>query len=240
MPVTLTSISPLSGPPGTVVTLTGAGFDAGSRVACPVLVPTTLVNAETLTAAIPVDLAGPAGGTMQVGMFVMGSDNSVSAVLPFTVMFDADRLQGWTTIDAVCGMVPGFARGVSVSDDRITEWVQGNASEIAAVMAKRNLPIDPTQWPGANLAGMPSPAEMLEQLNRLGAAADLASAVCSLWGQREWDVAKGLQEKYDAGMMALREGEYDNIFLASAVTVEPGVQFGGCSGWGVFRKEKVF
>jgi len=241
MPVTLTSISPLSGPPGTAITAAGSGFDAACRLACPTLQPTTLNRDGTLTATIPANLEGPGGGTMPVGVYAIGCDGSTSAVILFTVEFPPGLLQGWTTIDAVCGMVPGFQRGGQISDDRITEWIESAGQALAAIMAKRGLPLDPTAWPPAPTGCMTTPAGLLEMINRLGAAADLAGAVGSLWGAREWDVAKTLRQQYDDEMLTLREGEYDRVFLAAAATVEPRPQlaaFGECHP--AFRKDKVF
>ena len=240
MSITLTSISPLSGPPGTAITATGSGFDAASRIACPTVQSTTLNPDGTLTAAIPADLEGPGGGTLPLGVFVIGGDGSASAVILFTVDFPPVALQGWTTIEAVCGMVPGFQRGGLISDGRITEWIQGAGQAVAAIMLKRALPTDPTLWPPAAANAMPSPAELLEMINRLGAAADLASAVGSLWGAREWDVAKSLQKKYDSEILTLREGEYDKIFLASAATIDPQPQLAADTECPAFRKHQVF
>src|SRR4051812_19740398 len=110
MAVTLTSISPTAGPPGTAITLTGSGFTTGSLVGAPTLVPATYVSATELLAEVPA-VSGPAGGSAAVGVFVMGEDRSLSAVQLFTVEFPASRLQTWTTVDAVAGEVPGFQRG---------------------------------------------------------------------------------------------------------------------------------
>jgi len=225
MPPTLASITPTSGPPGTQITASGTGFEPGSQIGCPALAPTTYVSSTQLSAAVPVDLLGPAGGGVPVGVFVMNPDGSGSAALLFTVEFPAATLQSWTTIDAVCGMVPGFARGGAISDESITEWIEGTAQAIAAIMLKRNLPTDPTQWTQPGASGMPSAAGLLEMLNRLGAAADLASAVASLWGQCEWGTATTLRSKYDDEMLTLREGEYDKLFLPAAATLEPGAHF---------------
>jgi hypothetical protein len=244
---TLTSILPASGPPGTVVTASGTGFDPGSQIGCPSLAPTTYVSSTQLSAAVPVDLLGPAGGSAAIAVFVVNPDGSTSSVLMFTVEFPATTLQSWTTIDAVCGMVPGFARGGAISDESITEWIEGTAQAIAAIMLKRNLPTNPTQWTQPGACGMPSAAGLLEMLNRLGAAADLASAVASLWGQSEWGVAATLRSKYDDEMLTLREGEYDKLFLPAAATLEPGPLFasGDTTDWRgfderAFRKDQVF
>jgi len=240
MPVTLTSISPSSGPPGTVVTLTGAGFDASSQAACPTLQPTTLVSATQLTAAIPADLAGAAGSSMAVGVFVVGGDGSTSAVCMFTVEFPASQLQTWTTIDAVTGEVPGFMRGGQISDDQIQTWMSSIAQAIAGVMLRRGLPLDPTQWAQPAADAWPTPAGVLELINRMGAAARLAAAVASLSGAIDWPIRKNLQTAFDDEIATLLGGDYDKLFLPSAATLEAGQQFGGQPGWPKFRKEKVF
>jgi hypothetical protein len=226
------------------VTLAGAGFTSGSQAACPSLVATTYVDAGTLTAAIPADVTGPAGGSVVVNVFVQNDDGTVSAALPFTVLFPATLLQTWTTIDAVCGEVSGFKRGGSVSDDQINIWMRSIAQTIAAVMLKRGLPLNPALWPAPDPTASPSPAELLEMINRLGAAARLAATIGAQFvaGGGEWGVAKGLRTAFDDEIVTLREGEYDKVFLAAASTVEPGPLLGAGPAWSepAFTKGRVF
>jgi len=242
MSVSLTSIAPTSGSPGTVITLTGAGFDAGSQVGCPTLVPTTLVNSTTLTAAIPADLAGPDGTTMQVAVFVLGSDQSTSGVVMFTAQFTDTTLQSWTSVDAVCGEVPGFKRGGTITDDQIQRWIRSVAQEISAEMMRRGLSLDPSTWQQPASAGDPDPADVAEMINRLGAAARLAAAVGAQFsGTGEWGVSKSLRTAYQEQRAMLRDGDYDKFFDPSAATVAPAPQLAAATGdRPLFRTEKVF
>jgi hypothetical protein len=240
--MTLTSISPLSGPPGTAITCLGSGFTAASQVGCPTLVPTTFVDAGTLTAQIPWNLDGPAGGAMQVVVYVQNADGTLSQPLLFTVQFPADRLQTWTTIDQVTGEVPGFQRGGRITDQQIQTWMRSTAQEIAAEMMRRGLSLDPTTWQQPASAAEPEPVGVLEMINRMGAAARLAGAIGAQFsGTGEWGVSKSLAAAYARGLAALRSGDYDKYFLPGAATVDPSPQLGASTGGHpTFTKEKVF
>jgi hypothetical protein len=239
--VTLTSVSPSEGSPGTAITCTGTGFDAGAQVGCPTLVATTFVNPTTLQATIPWGLAGPAGGSVQLGVYVVGSDGSTSAVVMITVNFPT-LLQAWTTLDAVVGEVPGFQRGGLIKDPQINIWIRSVAQEIAAEMMRRGLSLDPATWQPAGSAAQPDPADVLEMINRMGAAARLAAAISSQFsgGQGEWSVSKNLSGAYLRQLGALRNGDYDKFFNPAAATVDPEPTFEGSTGWPVFRREQVF
>jgi hypothetical protein len=243
MPVTLTSISPSSGSPGTAITCTGTGFDAGAQVGCPTLVPTTFVNSTTLMATIPAGLAGPQGSSMQVAVFVLGSDQSTSAVLMFTAQFIDTTLQAWTSVDAVASEVPGFKRGGQISDNTIQTWIRSIAQEIAAEMMRRGLSLDPTTWQLPQTAGQPDPSDVAEMINRMGAAARLAAAVSAQFsgGAGEWSVSKNLTAAYLRQLTALRNGDYDKFFNPSAATVDAAPQLAASTAsHPLFRTEKVF
>ena len=242
----LTSISPLSGPPGSAITCLGSGFVPGSQVGCPVLVPTTYVDAGTLTAEIPAEMAGAAGTQMQVLVWVQNADGAPSNGVTFCVVFPAVTLQGWTTVDAVVAEIPGFARGGRIKDSDIRTWIRSVGQEIAAEMLRRGLSMDPATWQQAGTAGMPDPADVLEMINRMGAAARLAAAVGANM-PAEWGVAKGLERSYLRQLAALRAGDYDKMFRPGAATVEAGPQlaFGDTtlvdgSSSSAFRKEQKF
>jgi len=223
---TLTSVSPSSGPLGTAITCTGAGFDSGARIGCPGLVTTTYVSATSLTAAIPADLVGPPGGEMVIAVFVENVDGSRSASLPFTIRFAALH-QGWTTVAAVCAEVPGFKRaGTRIPDATIEGWIRSGAQVIAGVMLGRGLSLDSTAWqPVTEITGMPSPAGVLEMINRLGAAARLAATVAADFAaQGEWPLAKNLQDCYTRELGRLEKGAYDKLFRPAAATRETGGQ----------------
>lgn len=224
----LTSVSPVSGPPGTAITLAGAGFAAGARAGCPALVATTWVSAAEVQAAIPTELVGPAGGTLVISVYVQNPDGAQSAALPFTVVFLRVMAQEWTTVEAVCGEVPGFKRGGRIADSMIHVWIRSVAQPIAGTMMRRGLSLDPAQWQAADAgSGMPAPVGVLEHINRLGAAARLAGAIAGEFGTAEWGLAKTLQREYERELTALRGGEYDKLFTPAAATVESGTLFAG-------------
>jgi hypothetical protein len=230
MAIVLTSVSPLTGPPGTAITCVGSGFDAGTQVGCPTLVPTELVDAETVAATIPADLTGPDGGATAIAVFVMGSDGSTSTVVMFTVQFPAARLQSWTTTDAVVAEVPGFQRGGRITDDNIQTWIRSVAQEIAAEMTRRGLSMDPATWQQPGSSADPNPVDVLEMINRMGAGARLASAIGAQFsGQGEWGVSKNLAAAYARQLGALRAGDYDKFFFPGAATVEASPAFAGAT-----------
>ena len=251
MAATISSISPVSGAPGTIITVTGSGFDTAAQVGCPALVDTTYVNSTTLQATIPAELVGPEGGQMAIVVFVQSADASLSNVVQFTVLFPSAALQAWTTIDRVVAEVPGFQRGgASITDSAINNWIVSIAQSVSSCLLRRGLPLDPAQWQqpvGANAS--PSPQAVLEQINRYGAAARLAAAVSAQFsGGGEWGLAKDLAASYKTEFNLLSNGEYDKLFSPTAATVESGQQVdaGGIGlntgGWDgqAFRKGQTF
>jgi hypothetical protein len=242
----LNSISPLSGPPGTAITLTGTGFDATSQVACPVLVPTTLAPPNQLTATVPEDLEGADGASLALGVYVRNGDGSASLALPFTVLFPATHQQSWTDVVRVCGEVPGFQRGGNIADTQIQTWIESVAQSIAGAMLRRGLSLDPSTWQQPGSADL-APAGLLEMVNRMGAAARLAAAIAGQWGSGEWGLAKNLERSFSAEMTALGRGDYDKFFRPGAATVEAGPLLAAgdtsrCDGTpsNAFSKGKVF
>jgi hypothetical protein len=217
-------VSPAFGPPGTAITLTGTGFAAGTQVGCPELAPTVVAGSTSLTAAIPLDVMGPAGGTVTVYVFAVNADGGQSAGLPFNVVLPADRLQTYTTIEAVCGEVVGFKRGGQITDAIILGWMRTTAQSVNGAMLKRGLPLDPALWqqPAGNAS--PAPAGVLDMINRLGAAARLASAMGAQFSTAETGLSKNLQGEYFRELTALKNGDYDKLFLPAAATVDSGPQ----------------
>jgi hypothetical protein len=241
MAPTLNSISPSAGPPGAAITLTGSGFDTGSQAACPVLVATDYVSPNELTATIPEDLGGAGGTSLSIGVYVRNSDGSASAALPFLVQFPATRLQGYTDVAAVAGEVVGFQRGGNITDQQIGNWIKTTAQEINGAMLRRGLPLDPALWQAAGTAASPDPSDVLEMLNRMGAAASLAAAVASQFPGGDSPLAAGLAKTYGRTLASLRAGDYDKLFLPAAATEEPGQLFGaGAMAEPTFRKNQIF
>jgi hypothetical protein len=244
----LNSVSPSAGPPGTAITCAGSGFDTGARVGCPALVDTNCVSPEQLTATIPADLAGPAGGSMPVSVYVQNEDGSISAVLPFTVRFGAERRQAWTGLDAVLGEVPGFKLGGDITETTIKGWIRSIAQQVNAAMLRRGLSLNSEDWQHADPdTAMPAPSSVLELINRYGAAARLAAVVGARFSaEREWSLAKALREDFKREMEGLEAGRYDKLFRPAAATLETGTQAAagdiGLSGEAgqAFSKDQVF
>lgn len=243
----ISSISPVSGAPGTAIVVSGSGFDAAARIGCPTLVDTTFVGAGELHAIIPADLEGAPGQTMLVAVFVQA--DGISNMVQFTVQFPASSSQPWTTVDLVAGEVPGFLRGGNISDSTISNWIRSIAQSVAGCLLRRGLPLDPTLWAQASVeTGSLAPAGVLELITRYGAAARLAAAVSAQFsGGTEWGLSKNLQSSYQAELKALNEGQYDKLFKPAAATIESGqvvaanelLTFSGDPDQ-AFRKDQVF
>jgi hypothetical protein len=222
----ISSISPVSGAPGTVITVSGSGFDSAARVGCPELVDTTFTNSGSLQATIPVSLDGPGGGSMIIVVYVVNSDGSVSNMVQFTVQFPSVLLQAWTTIDKVVGEVPAFTRGVgAITDENIRTWIKSISQSVSACLLRRGLPMDPTLWqqPSAQNAYQ-SPVDVLEMITRYGVAARLTAAIQAQFGAggTEWSLSKNLDAAYTRELKLLQGGDYDKLFLPAAATVESG------------------
>jgi hypothetical protein len=220
----ISSISPVSGAPGTAITVSGSGFDATARIGCPVLVDTTFGSSSSLQGMIPADLAGAPGQSMLLAVFVQNADSSLSNMLQFTVLFPAVNLQAWTSIDLVIGEVPGFLRNGTISDDTINNWIRSIAQSVSSCLLRRGLPLDPALWAQATPgSASPTPVAVLELITRYGAAARLAAVVSAQFSSGgEWGLSKNLQAAYDREFKLLSDGSYDKLFKPSAATVESG------------------
>lgn len=227
MPV-LTTVTPNAGPPGTAITLAGSGFAASSRVACPEFVPTVYVSAASLTAAIPAKLTGAPGSSVAVSVFVENADLTRSATLPFTVQFPP-LAQGYTTVDAVAAEIPRFKRGGEITDARIDAWIIESAHQVSAIMLSRGLSLASADWQQPDAAAVqPSPAAILEAINRAGAAAELASRVGAQFSSaQEWTLPAQLRRKFESQLSKLQSGVYDKLFRPGASTSVTGPQFAG-------------
>jgi hypothetical protein len=142
---------------------------------------------------------------------------------------------------AVAGEVPGFQRGGNIANTQIANWIRTTAQEINGAMLRRGLPLDPTLWQQANTAASPDPMDVLEMLNRMGAAAALAAAIASQFSGGESGLATTLAKTYARTLASLRAGDYDKLFLPAAATEEPGQLFGaGAMAPPTFRKDQNF
>ena len=240
---TLTSLSPSSGPPGTAITATGAGFLSGARIALPAFIPTIYVSPTQLIAAVPSDLLAPGAPSLILSVFVENPDGLRSSALTFTVVF-APLAQAWTTVELVAAEVPGFKRGGRVEDKTIQNWIRSIAQSISGAMLRRALPLDPAQWPTPSpTTGLPAAIGVLELINRLGAAAPLAAAIASDFTSGEWGLAKSLEQRYQSERKALASGDYDCLFKVSAAVIEttPGLSTGDTADSPpAFTKDQVF
>lgn len=220
----ISSISPTSGAPGTVIAVTGSGFDPTAQVGCPALVDTVNTSSASLQAAIPADMAGPEGGSITVVIYVRNADGGISNMIPFTVLFPAADLQAWTSIDKVCAEIPNFIRGGNIPDSTINTWIKSVSQSVSSCLLRRGLPLDPTQWwqPAPSDAS-PTPAAVLEQIARYGAAARLAAAISGQFaGGGEWGLQRNLDASYTAEMKLLSSGSYDKLFNPTAATEDVG------------------
>jgi hypothetical protein len=226
----LTSISPSSGPPGTAITLAGSNFDVTAQVGCPALVATVWVSATQLQATVPASLSGPPAGTLVVNVYVKNSDGSLSVViLPFTAKFPypAPEYQSWTSLVPVCGEVAGFKRGGNIADSTIEQWMRSVAQSINGALIRRGLSLNPADWQQPDpVSGNPGPGGLLEQINRLGAAARLAAAVGGQFTGGKYGLATQLSADYMREFALLENGDYDKLFNPAAATVDTGPYFG--------------
>jgi hypothetical protein len=205
-----------------VIVCLGEGIDAGAQVMCPSVVDTVITDGTQAAAEVPKGLAGPAGGTMSIAVAIVNEDGSRSNALPFSVRFAAARLQAWTTVEAVAAEVPNFKRGGTIVDKTIEGWVRSIAQTMNAAMLKRGLSLNPADWAQPDENATPSPSEILELINRYGAAARLAYALGAQFAAGDWGFAKNLDAQFTRELKALAAGDYDKIFRPSAATQETG------------------
>jgi len=219
----LTTISPSSGPPGTAITCLGSGFDPTAQVGCPAPVATAWVSATQLTAAIPADLAGDQGAVIIISVYVQNADLSISALLPFSCMipYPQPSAGSWTNIDAVCAELPGFKRGGIIADASIEGWMQSVAQSITGVLVRRGMPIvGDTISPPVAILGV------LEMINRLGAAARLATVHAAMFTAGKSALADNLTEQYEEEYALLEDGGYDMMWDPAAALEDVGPFFG--------------
>jgi len=249
MSAVITSISPVSGAPGTAITVSGTGFTAGAQIGCPALVNTVFVSSTQLTGVIP-QMEGPAGvsaqGSIAVTVLVVNGDQTLSNALTFTVQFPRLTAQGWTTIDQVVGEAPGFIRGGNINDKIITGWIQSISQSVTSCLLRRGLPLDPTLWQQADpLSADPSAAATLELITRYGAASRLVAAISAQLSGGSNALQQNLQSSYNREFQLLASGAYDKLFQPTAATEISGPSLAsnlqsGEQGHSVFRMGKVF
>jgi hypothetical protein len=253
----LNSISPLAGPPGAVIALTGSGFTgAGSSVALvsqspdfplsavPLLLTPISQTDSAIVVQLPASMPGQAAGAIDLFVSVIDSDGVQSAALTVSVTF-----VGWTTIARVCGEVPAFTRGGKIADSSILNWIRARAQqEIVPAMLGRGYSLDPARWPVVGPGGgSPEACATLEAINRYGAGYDLASKVGGQFSAGgEWIVAKNLRDQWSGAIGTLKAGGYDHLFRVDASTAQVAPSFGGggASGFGGqkprFKKDKKY
>jgi hypothetical protein len=151
----------------------------------------------------------------------------------------------YTTLDQVAAMFPTFKRGIpqqNPSDTYIQNYIDDVAGEIDAALQRRfgeaisNTPF--SQW----VAGLSQDAQnLLEKINRYGAAAQLAAAFEALGFSGPAKLARQYDDDYSAlvnelnGWNAKGEpkpqgGIYDHLFDILARTETPRPVLGGVAG----------
>jgi hypothetical protein len=171
-------------------------------------------------------------------------------ILPFTVQFPypVAEFQSWTNIGAVAAEVPGFKRGGNIADSTIEQWMRSVAQSINGALIRRGLSLLPSVWQQAAVAtGNPTPAGLLELINRYGAAARLAAAAGAQFTAGPFALATTLKADFLREFQMLEQGMYDMLFDPNAATADTGPYFGAgamtdpCSGLPVnaFSRESI-
>jgi hypothetical protein len=143
----------------------------------------------------------------------------------------------FTTVDKVAAMFPYWQRGgadQAPTDAQIQVWIDDAAGDINAVLARRFAQAV-AQAGGlvAYVANLPTDAlNVLEKLNRWGAAAQLADVFASLGNQSAAALAKSYQSMWQESWLELngwddkeqpkvQGGIYDHLFDPRARTETP-------------------
>ena len=155
---------------------------------------------------------------------------------------------GYTTVENIAGMFPTFVRGTPQQKpaDSLIETYGGDvASEINAILDRRFAEaIAPSPYLGslsAWLAGLGTDANnILEKINRYGAAAELGETLATLGIAGARDMAKMLRAVYeelrnnldarDRNGKPLPSGVYDHLFDSEARTETPRPGLEGIAG----------
>jgi hypothetical protein len=158
--------------------------------------------------------------------------------------------RGYTTVDDVAGLFPTFKRGTpqqNPPDELIQTFIGDCASEIDSVLLRRfNESISQPPYSGnlvAWLAALPLPIEaanILEKINRFGAAVQLAGVLASYGVSGVAKLATQIEATYveHFGYLNARgkdgkpmpAGPYDHLFDSQARTESPRPLFGGIGG----------
>ena len=190
----------------------------------PLLIAPDSFTATELVFTLPANLPGQEQGALPCSVQVRNSDASFSGALNLLVSFRA-----WCSVSRVAGAVPGFARGGVIADRQILGWITDVGQAIRGAMLGRGYSLNPTDWqqPQAG-SNDPEPADILEGINMLGAAAMLAAQIASQFSSGQFALQTSLEKRYTGALAMLRDGAYDKIFKPlTAVTAETGVQAGG-------------
>jgi hypothetical protein len=154
----------------------------------------------------------------------------------------------YTTVDQVAAMFPAFIRGGAnqkPSDNYIEIFIDDVAGELDAILARRFgdliASVAPASSPATSLqvwvGTLPSDAiNVLEKLNRYGAAVQLGETLASFGVAGTRDLAKSYAAQYDRMFRQLdarddrgrplASGPYDKLFnpLARTETAEPALE----------------
>jgi len=152
-------------------------------------------------------------------------------------------LAGYTTVENIAGMFPNFVRGGTnqkPADSLIITYAQDVQGEIDAILDRRfyeamagSAGVSPAAW----LASLGSDANnIVEKINRYGAAAQLGETLATFGIAGARDMAKSFDSLYrelknsldarDPNGRPLPSGPYDHLFdpLARTETPRPGLE----------------
>ncbi len=151
----------------------------------------------------------------------------------------------YTTIANVAGMFPSWARGTpqqKPSDTFVQQFIDDVAGEIDAVLNRRfATAIAGSASFSSYIAALPLDASnILEKINRYGAAAQLGEALATFGVVAARELGRAFHDEYvemlnqldarDTRGQALASGRYDKEFDAVARTETPRPAFQGVAG----------
>ncbi len=146
---------------------------------------------------------------------------------------------GYTTVDNVAAMFPGFVRGTpqqKPSDVLIQTYIDDTAAEVNAILVRRGFVNPGLSAPQIQLMLPPDSLNICEMINRYGAAAQLGQTLSTFGVATAKDLAASLDDGYqrlkadldarDSRGFPRPSGPYDKYFdpLARTETAQPGLR----------------
>jgi hypothetical protein len=151
----------------------------------------------------------------------------------------------YTTVDQVAGMFPTFKRGTvqqNPPDSLIQQYIDDAAGDIDAVLSRRfgEAIGEYASFTGFVAALSTDALNVLEKLNRYGAAAQLGETLSSFGVAAARDLQKDFNERYQELLRQLNArdkddrpttaGLFDHLFDSQARSETPRASFGGIAG----------